>query len=221
MLLAYKELIALIDAVVVEGALVENVNGTSIDIRLGDSVLIEKIPQYICPKCGKPGGPLHAIDLSHHESRVVHVHCRSCRAGSVAYQWVPPVDPAKKEALAMERVDIGEGYILNPGDVILAGTMETFNLPNNITAEYRLKSSLARVFLEHLHACWCDPTWQGSVLTLELVNMTKYHPIILHAGMKIGQMCFYRHEPVPEDKSYAVRGQYNGDKEATPSKGSQ
>jgi len=50
-----------------------------------------------------------------------------------------------------------------------------------------------------------------SVLTLELKNLTRYHTIRLHDGVRIGQMVFHRSAvPVPHDCSYAKRGRYNG-----------
>ena len=60
--------------------------------------------------------------------------------------------------------------ILDPGDFCLAQTKEIFHLPNNISCEYKLKSSMARIGLEHLNAGWCDAGWNGSVLTLELLS---------------------------------------------------
>lgn len=118
----------------------------------------------------------------------------------------------KKDSLLTNRYDLTEAYeILSPGDFILAQSHEIFHLPNNISAEYKLKSSMARIGLEHLNAGWCDAGWNGSVLTLELKNMTRGHSIKLHHMDKIGQIVFFKHTPVPEDKSYAVRGRYNGD----------
>jgi dCTP deaminase len=70
---------------------------------------------------------------------------------------------------------------------------------------------MARIGLEHLNAGWCDAGWNNSVLTLELKNMTQYHTIMLQKGDKIGQMVFFEHEPVPHERSYAVRGRYNND----------
>ena len=102
-------------------------------------------------------------------------------------------------------------YTLYPGDFILASSKEVFHLPNNISAEYKLKSSMARIALEHLNAGWCDAGWNGSVLTLELKNMTKFHKILIQEGDLIGQVVFFRHKEVPADKSYATRGRYNGD----------
>lgn len=102
-------------------------------------------------------------------------------------------------------------YALLPGEFILAQSEQVFNLPDNISAEYKLKSSMARIGLEHLNAGWCDAGWNGSVLTLELKNMTRHHVIMLDEGVGIGQVVFYEHEPVPTDRSYAARGRYNGD----------
>lgn len=104
--------------------------------------------------------------------------------------------------------------ILRPGEFCLAATQQKFNLPNNISAEYKLKSSLARAGLNHLLAGWCDAGWNGSVLTLELHNVLRYHSIEIHAGDPIGQMIFFEHEPVPAKASYATRGRYNGDETA-------
>ncbi len=102
--------------------------------------------------------------------------------------------------------------LLFPGEFILAHSFEIFNLPNNISAEYKLKSSMARIGLEHLNAGWCDAGWNGSVLTLELKNLTRGHEIELNFMDKIGQVVFFQHEVVPADKSYATRGRYNNDK---------
>jgi len=125
----------------------------------------------------------------------------------------PKVSLGKREPLYMETLDISEtGYVLQPGEFILASSQEIFNLPNNISAEYKLKSSMARIGLEHLNAGWCDAGWNGSVLTLELKNMTRYHAIELRPGDRIGQIVFFNHKAVPADRSYAAMGSYNGDK---------
>lgn len=102
------------------------------------------------------------------------------------------------------------GYIIEPNQFILAHTQQMFKLPNNISAEYKLKSSLGRIGLNHMTSGWCDAGWHGC-LTLELKNDTQYHTIEIREGDPIGQMCFYKHAIVPVDKSYASRGRYNGD----------
>jgi dCTP deaminase len=132
----------------------------------------------------------------------------------------PLIDLSVKETIDTREIDITEcGYILYPGDCILASSFETFNLPDNISAEYKLKSSMARNFLEHLNAGWCDATWNSAKLTLELVNLTRYHDLKIKPGMAIGQIVFFKHTPVPEDQSYAVKGQYNNQTKVQPSKG--
>lgn len=129
-----------------------------------------------------------------------------------------PFDPDQvvclrdRDPLIMRKVFMDEqGYILAPGEFILAHTVELFNLPDNIACEFKLKSSAARIGLGHLLAGHCDPGWNGSVLTLELHNVSRYHSIHLHPGDKIGQMIFHHVDMVPADRSYAGRGRYNGD----------
>ena len=109
---------------------------------------------------------------------------------------------------------------LVPGEFCLACTKEVFHLPDDIAAHYMLKSSLARAGLNHLFAGFADPGWHGSVLTLEFKNDLRHHSLKLTAGMKCGQMVFFRGtSPVPHEHSYAVRGQYNKSLGTQPSKG--
>lgn len=120
-----------------------------------------------------------------------------------------------REPLSMYQVDLTRfktGFMLRPGQFVLAQSEEVFNLPSHISAEYKLKSSMARVGLEHLNSGWCDAGWHGSVLTLELKNMTLHHNIILNYGDKIGQMVFFKHDVVDNSISYATKGSYNQDK---------
>lgn len=118
----------------------------------------------------------------------------------------------QKDSLTMTKINLQETghFILRPGQFILAETIERFNLPLHISSEYKLKSSMARIGLEHLNAGWCDAGWTGSVLTLEFRNLTTFHEIELIYGDKIGQMVFFKHDPVEMDNSYAVKGRYNG-----------
>ncbi len=109
-------------------------------------------------------------------------------------------------------------YLLVPGQFVLAPTMETFNLPSTIAAQFMLKSSRAREGLEHLMAGYCDPGWNGSVLTMELHNSRQLHPIPLWPGMKIGQMVFHT-MAAPPLRSYRETGRYNGDTTVQQSRG--
>lgn len=127
--------------------------------------------------------------------------------------------PNKKTIKTYTNTISDVGFILRPNQFILASSNETFNLPNNISAEYKLKSSMARCGLEHLNAGWCDAGWNNSKLTLELKNITEYHNLLLHKNMKIGQLVFFEHEEVPEHASYAVKGRYNNQTTVTAGKG--
>ena len=111
-----------------------------------------------------------------------------------------------------------EPYLLQPGQFVLAQTLETFHLPATVAAQFMLKSSRARSGLEHLMAGYCDPGWHGSVLTLELHNSRQLHPVPLWPGMKIGQMVFHRMQSMP-DRDYSVTGRYNNDAQVQESRG--
>jgi deoxycytidine triphosphate deaminase len=125
-----------------------------------------------------------------------------------------------------ESVDLVENgsYWLRPKEFVLAHTVELFNLPDGrgeckqaISARFALKSSAGRSGLQHLMAAYCDPGWNNSTLTLELLNVRNYHRIELYYGRKIGQMIF---ETVnTPDRSYAETGRYNNDSIVTESKG--
>jgi dCTP deaminase len=172
-LLSYPELVKLVDQGVISGlASMDQINASSIDIRLGNEILVEQNPALL----GKPS--------------VIALRDRT--------------------PLAMQRIDIAGGfYDIRPGEAILAATVERFDLPSTNSCEYLLKSSMARIFLEHLHAGWADSGFNNSVLTLELVNCSQYHTIRLHPGDFVGQIRFFRHDEVPIERSYATIGRYN------------
>jgi len=130
------------------------------------------------------------------------------------------IDLIKKQNIATEEVDITMApYAMYPGEFVLAQSVEIFNLPRDICAEYMLKSSMARNGLNHFKAGWCDPGWNNSTLTLELQNCTQHHVLKITQGMPIGQMVFHRVNEVPERASYAKTGQYNDQEKVTESKG--
>ena len=183
MLISYLRLTELLTTGVIDADL-KNVNSSSIDITLGEELLIEVEP--------KSHGLSELIDISAPNQNINTM------------KWI-----GQK----------GEAYILEPGQCVLGSSVETFNLPDTISAEYKLKSSMARNFLEHLNAGWCDAGWHGSKLTLELKNLCQYHALVLRPGMKIGQVVFFEHKEVPSEFSYAKRGQYNGDRGVQKSRG--
>ena len=115
-------------------------------------------------------------------------------------------------------VDIEGGvYSLQPGEFVLAHTAEIVRVPNNLECVFNLKSSRGREGYEHLMAAYIDPGFCGRV-TLELVNVNRFHRLPLEHGMRIGQLRFSKLDEIPM-RSYAVTGRYHGDQGVQISKG--
>lgn len=108
---------------------------------------------------------------------------------------------------------------LNPGEFVLASTLESITLPDDIVGRLEGKSSLGRMgLLIHSTAGYVDPGWQGH-LTLELSNVARL-PITLYYEMKIGQISFLRLTSAV-DKPYGsaeLGSRYQGQTEPTASK---
>lgn len=116
-------------------------------------------------------------------------------------------------------VDLADGstYWLQPNEFVLACTREVIRLPRNIEAIFCLKSSRGREGYNHMLAAYCDPGFIGRV-TLEIHNCTRYTPLPLFRGLRIGQLRFAEMESCPK-RSYAETGRYHKDLEPMPSKG--
>lgn len=138
------------------------INPASLDVRLGDHIMIELQGQQ----------DLHPADIINHTKE--------------------------------------NPYLLYPDEFILAQTLEVFNIPDSVSGQFALKSSLARSGFEHLLAGWIDPGFNNSVLTLELKNARKHQPLPLWPGMRIGQIIFMQMASTP-DVSYRDSGRYNND----------
>ena len=147
----------------------ELVNPASLDLRLGDLILLESVQSH----------EMIPLSIKHYT----------------------PEHP----------------YELVPGQFILAQTVETFNMPEDVAGLFFLKSSRAREGYENLHAGYADPGWHGSSLTLELKNQRQLQPLPIYPGLKIGQMVFFRMSQRPA-LSYAAVGHYNNDRLVTASK---
>lgn len=83
------------------------------------------------------------------------------------------------------------GFVLYPGQFILASTTERITLSDRYAARIEGKSSLGRVGLAvHITAGFFDPGWDGEC-TLEIINHLP-QPIRLWSGMRIAQMAFFK-----------------------------
>ena len=108
-------------------------------------------------------------------------------------------------------------YLLQPHQFALADTLETISLPETVSGQIALKSSVARLGLEHLMAGWIDPGFSGTV-TLELCNVRQLHAIPLGAGMRVAQLVLLRMVCAPSI-SYTKTGRYMNQSQPTPSLG--
>lgn len=116
------------------------------------------------------------------------------------------------------RIADDEPFVLHPGEFVLGQTVEWVELPDDLVARLEGKSSLGRLgLLIHSTAGYVDPGWKGT-LTLELSNVANL-PIALYAGMRIGQISFFRMSSAVERPygSPALGSKYQGQAEPTAS----
>lgn len=106
----------------------------------------------------------------------------------------------------------GPEIIIPPQSFLLATTMETVKLPNDLTAFVEGRSSIGRIGLFIQNAGWVDPGFEGQI-TLELFNANSL-PIRLEAGRRICQLVFCR---MDQAASKPYRGKYQGQMNATGS----
>lgn len=82
-----------------------------------------------------------------------------------------------------------KAFFLHPGELALAVTYESVNLPANIVGWLDGRSSLARLgLMVHVTAHRIDPGWAGNIV-LEFYNSGKL-PLALRPMMKIGALSF-------------------------------
>jgi len=105
----------------------------------------------------------------------------------------PYIDPSRKDqsndiARVIE-VNNGDNFIMQPGDFVLAVTLETVILPPDLMGRLEGRSSLGRLGLVvHSTASIFDPGWNGKPV-LELGNLGRM-AISLTPGMRICAMTF-------------------------------
>ena len=119
----------------------------------------------------------------------------------------------------IEEIPDDTPFILHPGEFVLASTLESVTLPDDVVARLEGKSSLGRIgLLIHSTAGYVDPGWSGH-LTLELSNVANL-PVTLYYRMKIGQISFLR-LTTPADNLYGspvLGSKYQGQVEPTASR---
>jgi dCTP deaminase len=82
-----------------------------------------------------------------------------------------------------------EAFIVQPGDFVLATTLEDIQLPDDLLGGLEGRSSIGRLgIIIHSTAAAVDAGWRGKI-TLELANMGKM-PVALYPGMRICSISF-------------------------------
>lgn len=180
------------------------VNPASIDVRVGHKMLIMKPVDRL----------LYTSKLS---TLTYYINHLTIDRDALDRRVAELNDLVEWIEVDLSRTSEAIPFWLLPNDRVLVESFETFNLPDDVTGLFHLKSSRAREFYEHLKAGFADPGWHGSKLTMELENRSlKVLPI--YKGLRIGQIVFERTADIPE-KSYRLTGRYNNDLEVQISKG--
>jgi dCTP deaminase len=106
------------------------------------------------------------------------------------YAYIDPHDKKLSSSMMEETVIAkGEAFILQPGDFVLATTIESFKLPDDLLARLEGRSSLGRLgIVVHSTASIFEPGWDG-VVVMELGNLGRM-PVALYPGMRICALTF-------------------------------
>jgi dCTP deaminase len=123
---------------------------------------------------------------------------------------VPYIDPfnekLSKDITKIVKVKTGQSFVLQPSDFVLATTIESFSLPDDLLARLEGRSSLGRLgIVVHSTASIFEPGWSGKIV-MELGNLGRM-PVALYPGMRICALTF-------ETMSSPVQIPYNKKKDA-------
>lgn len=106
------------------------------------------------------------------------------------YPFIDPNNPKLASDMMSEVVlKSTDPFILQPGDFVLATSIESIELPDNLVGRLEGRSSLGRLgIVVHSTASIFDPGWNG-VVVMELGNLGRM-PVALYPGMRICSMTF-------------------------------
>ncbi|OGG18184.1 dCTP deaminase [Candidatus Gottesmanbacteria bacterium RIFCSPHIGHO2_02_FULL_39_14] len=120
--------------------------------------------------------------------------------------YVDPFDAKNTDKVTkLIEVKDKEPFILHPSDFVLATTIESFTLPDDLLARLEGRSSLGRLgIVVHSTASIFEPGWRGKVV-MELGNLGRM-PIALYPGMRICALTFERLTTPVEVPYYRKKG---------------
>ncbi len=130
--------------------------------------------------------------------------------GDVIYRpQVAGVIDSRRPKVEYEEVKIfpETGYVLNPGDFVLAQTFEAISVSKNIAAMSDTRSTLARLGLQViLSSAYIEPGQTRSHETLEIAHLGP-SPVQLFPLMPVVKGIFYQLKS-PSKVGYSDRGSY-------------
>ena len=106
--------------------------------------------------------------------------------------FLDPHDPSTlTRATERVRVEHDQGIIVNPGEFVLASTIERVRIPRDLVGVVDGRSSIGRLaIVVHATAGFIDPGFEGQI-TLELSNLGRI-PVKLYPGTRVAQIVLYR-----------------------------
>lgn len=106
------------------------------------------------------------------------------------FPYIDTANPTSSlDITTLIQIKKGEPFILQPGDFVLATTMEKIVLPDHLLARLEGRSSLGRLgIVVHSTASIFEPGYSGKVV-MEMGNMARM-PVALYSGMRVCALTF-------------------------------
>lgn len=110
----------------------------------------------------------------------------------------------------IENIILSDGYVLNPGDAILACSAEVINMPAGYLGIIQTKGSLARLFISiHCSDGQVESGYNGKV-TFEICNLGNI-AVKINKGQSVAQLFIFETSCI----SAIYNGKYNNSTEPT------
>ena len=125
-----------------------------------------------------------AVDLRLGPDFIVFKH-----SATTAFDPLAEDEPDPRTMQERVHKDWGERFILHPGELVLAATLEYIVVPENVAAQVLTRSSYGRLGLLTATAVQVQPGSRGCI-TLELVNQGET-PIALSPAARVAQLMLW------------------------------
>jgi dCTP deaminase len=130
----------------------------------------------------------------------------------------PKVPETFAELTTLTHLELGERFIVHPGEFVLGTTLEQVRVPDDLVARLDGRSSIGRLgIVIHSTAGYIDPGFEGAI-TLEISNLGRI-AVALYPKMRICQISFEQMS-TPVSQGYGNRrlAKYQGQESTTGSR---